>query len=346
MQQTILHRLRRFVCAASVVAVFAAPSIEEVSAQILPSFGGDRAGTSGFQFLKIPVDPRGAAMGHTVGATANDASSLFWNPALAAQAPGMQIGFDHTAYFADVRLEYVAVVYPLSGSGITLGGSVQTLNSGEMDVTTEFQPFGTGESFELNDIAAGLTFSQRLTDLFSYGVTAKYVQESVAGISTKTVVMDLGIFYRVGTTGAQMGVSIRNFGLDASAEGDLERNIIGSSSTVIESDFESVTPPTTFLLGIAYELMQDRPNSDLVLSAQLTNPNDNVESWNIGAEYIWNNTLILRTGYRFGIEEYTLPGLGVGINLPTPGPDIRFDYSYSQLERLGAVHRIGINLGL
>lgn len=345
MLRRITHSVSRFVATCLVVAVVALPGARELSGQILPTFGGDRAGTSGFQFLKIPVDPRGAAMGHTVGATANDASSLFWNPALAAQANGMQLGFNHTAYFADVRLEYIAVVYPMS-NGITLGGSVQTLNSGEMDVTTEFQPFGTGETFQLNDLAAGLTFSQRLTDLFSYGLTAKFVQESVAGVSTRTAVMDLGIFYRVGTTGAQMGVSIRNFGLDATASGEIERNVIGTNPTIVESDFESITPPTTFLLGVAYEIFQSSPNSDLVVSAQLTNPNDNVESWNVGAEYTWNDILILRSGYRFGIEEYTIPGLGVGINIPVGGPDIRFDYGYSSLERLGSVHRVGINVGL
>ena len=54
-------------------------------AQILPAFGNDRKGTAGFQFLKIPVDARAAAMGETVVANAFDASALFWNPALAAQ---------------------------------------------------------------------------------------------------------------------------------------------------------------------------------------------------------------------------------------------------------------------
>ncbi|NND71705.1 MAG: PorV/PorQ family protein [Rhodothermales bacterium] len=318
----------------------------EASGQIFPTFGGDRSGTSGFQFLKIPVDARGAAMGHTVGATATDASSLFWNPALASQSQGMQLGFSHTEYFADVRLEYIAFIYPLSRGGVSLGASVQTLNSGDMNVTTEFQPFGTGETFALSDLAASLTFSQRLTDLFSYGLTAKYVQESVAGISTETVVLDLGIFYRVGGTGAQMGVSIRNFGLDASPSGELERTVIGESIGVVETDFESMTPPTTFLLSVAYDVFQNRPSSDLSVSVQLSNPNDNVESWNVGAEYIWNGTLILRSGYRFGIEEYTTPSAGVGLMIPGLGPDIRFDYGFSRLERLGSIHRIGINVGL
>lgn len=344
MSKSIRNIAQAITCLLVVVGL--GTSAQIVNAQLLPSFGGDRAGTSGFQFLKIPVDARGAAMGHTVGATAMDASSLFWNPALAAQTDGMQLGFNHTAYFADVNLEYLAIVYPLNVGGITIGGSVQTLSSGDMNVTTEFQPFGTGESFQLNDLSAGLTFSQSLTDLFSYGVTGKYVQESAAGIKVQTVVLDLGIFYRVGGTGAQMGVSIRNFGLDSSPTGEISRTVIGDTPGIVETDFESLTPPTTFLLSVAYDVFRDRPASDLVVSAQLSNPNDNVESWNVGVEYTWNRILILRSGYRFGIEEFTIPSMGVGVAVPGVGPDIRFDYGFSRLDRLGSVHRIGINVGL
>lgn len=315
-------------------------------AQIVPSFGGDRAGTSGFQFLKIPVDARSAALGQTVAANAFDASSLYWNPALAAQTSGLQVGFNHTAYFVDVTVQYAALLYNLRQAGITVGASLHTLNSGDMDVTTEFQPFGTGETFSFTGVAAGLTVAQSLTDLFSYGLTAKYVRESAAGLETNTLVFDLGVFYRVGTTGAQMAVAIRNFGLDGTPEGEIQRTVIGDVTSVLEDDFESMTPPTTFLMGFTYNVFQANDQHQLLLSGQLNNPNDNAENWNTGVEYTWNETLVLRTGYRFGVEEYTTPSFGVGLIIPYLGPDLRFDYGFSRLERLGTINRIGINLHL
>ena len=316
------------------------------AAQLIPSFGSDRAGTSGFQFLKIPVDARAAALGETVAANAFDASALFWNPALAAQTPSSQAGVSHTTYYADVQIDYLGVIYHLRS--LTLGVSVQTLNSGEMDVTTEFEPFGTGETFRLFDFAAGLTVSQALTDLFSYGITAKYVRESVAGLVTSTAVFDLGIFYRIGTTGAQMAVVIRNFGLDGTPSGELPRTVIGQESIRIEDDFESMTPPTTFSLGLTYNALRNNPRNALLLSGQLNNPNDNAESFNVGIEYTWNNLLVLRGGYRFGVEEFDLPSFGVGLLLPNvvEAVQLRFDYGFTRLERLGAVHRVGLNLGL
>ncbi|GAB5519008.1 MAG: type IX secretion system outer membrane channel protein PorV [Rhodothermales bacterium] len=313
-------------------------------AQLIPSFGSDRAGTSGFQFLKIPVDARSAALGETVASNAFDASALFWNPALAAQSRQAQVGLSHTAYFADVQMDYVAAFRRFGG--FTLGASLQTLSSGEMDVTTEFQPFGTGQTFSYLDVAAGLTVAQQLTDLFSYGVTAKYIRESVAGLTTQTAVFDLGIFYRIGGSGVQMAVAIRNFGLDGTPDGELERVVIGG--VVTETDFESITPPTSFLLGMTYDVFQNNPQHSLQVSGQLSNPNDNAESLNAGVEYTWNDLLILRTGYRLGVDEYTTPSFGAGLNVPPfiGNLALRFDYGFTQLERLGTVHRVGLNLGL
>jgi hypothetical protein len=317
-----------------------------VCAQLLPSLGGERAGTSGFQFLKIPVDARSTALGNSVVASANDASALFWNPALAAQLPGSQVGLYRTAYFVDVSLSMAAASFRLKNTGIVLGGSIQTMNSGEMDVTTEFQPFGTGQTFSLTDVALGLTFSQALTDLFSYGITTKYIRESVIGVTAATVVFDMGFYYEIGSTGAQMAVAIRNFGFDAQPTGSIERKVIADDPVKTESSFERITPPTTFHLAAMYELLRANPTNSLKISGELSNPSDNAENVNLGVEYEWNQMLMLRLGYRFGIEEFQIPGIGVGLRVPLGGKHFRFDYAFNELERLGTIHRIGFNLFL
>jgi long-subunit fatty acid transport protein len=316
----------------------------------LPAFGNERAGTSGFQFLKVPVDARGAALGGTVVASADDASALFWNPALAARG-GTQIGLATTSYVADVKLHYAAgfseINTPLGAA--TIGLSLQALDSGEMDVTDEFSgPAGTGETFRLVDIALGVTVSQALTDLFSYGVTGKYVRESAADVSTSAGLLDLGVAYRVGDTGVRFGVAIRNFGFEVSPGGSITRPTLDGPDVVEE--FDGIDPPTTFLLGVSYRPLQALGYAggphDLTVSGQLTNPSDNAERFNIGTEYIWNETLALRAGYEFGLEESTVPSFGVGLVVPGLGPDLRVDYGFNRFDRLGNIHRIGLNLRL
>jgi len=321
-------------------------SVGSADAQLIPSFGRDRAGTSGFQFLKIPVDARSAAMSQAVATNAMDASALFWNPALIAQAPARTIfGVSHTRYFADVQINYLAAAQDIAG--MTVGVSLQTMDSGDMDVTTEFQPFGTGESFKVLDMSLGLTVAQQLTDLFSYGVTAKYVEEGIASVTFKTFVIDAGIYYRIGDTGANMGVSIRNFGFDSASDGEIERTVISNTGTLVEDAFEDITPATTFLMGLSYDVFhRSGGDNSLLLAVQLNNPNDNAESYNVGAEYTWNSLLALRTGYRFGVDELDMPSLGFGLILPGLGPDVRFDYGFNHLERLGSIHRISLDVGL
>lgn len=332
--------------AGGVIVLLLLCTVTSIHAQILPSLGGERAGTDGFQFLKIPIDARSTALGNSVVASANDASVLFWNPALAAQLPGNQIGLYQTAYVVNVTLSMAAATFRLKNTGITIGGSIQAMDSGEMDVTTEFQPFGTGQTFSLTDVAVGLTFSQALTDLFSYGLTTKYIRESVVGVTATTVAFDLGVFYRVGTTGAQMAVAIRNFGFDATPSGSIDRKVIADDPTKTETDFQRIGTPTTFHLSAMYEVLRSDSANSLRLSVELSNPSDNAENVNIGAEYEWNSLLMFRLGYRFGIEEFQLPGMGVGIRVPLGGKNFRFDYGFSELERLGTIHRFGFNLFL
>ncbi len=282
-------------------------------------------------------------MSETVVANATDASSMFWNPALLAQIQKKTvIGFSNTQYHADIRLNYFAASSQIGD--FKIGASVLAMDSGEMDVTTEFQPFGTGESFRVADVSVGLTVAQALTDLFSYGVTGRVVQENIASVSASTIVFDAGIFYRIGNTGAQMAVAIRSFGFDSSSDGEIERVVIGDPGIVVENSFEQITAPTTFMLGLTYQLFRGSGENSLLLSGQLNNPNDNSESFNFGVEYVWSNLLALRGGYRIGVEEISAPSFGVGLTVPGLGPDIRFDYGFSQLERLGSVHRIGLDV--
>ena len=63
------------------------------NAQLFPVLGGQRAGISTAQFLKIGVGGRAAALGESFVAIANDASALYWNPAGLAQFDKNQVIF-------------------------------------------------------------------------------------------------------------------------------------------------------------------------------------------------------------------------------------------------------------
>ncbi len=308
---------------------------------ILPSFGKSRSGTSGFQFVKITVDPRAAAMGNSVVADAKDGSSLYWNPALAVQSDQSEVLFSHSIYFMDITKEYVSYVQQLKS--IAVGVSLQYLNSGDIKETTEFQPLGTGLTFRTIHYSLGLTVSQKLTELFSYGLTVHFLDERIEEIQTKTGSVDLGFFYRVGDTGLRFAIGLNNFGPDAKPTGDTQRITLDGNQT--EKNFQKVSLPTTFIIGAAYDAYKSE-HSSLMISGQLTNPSDNAERVSVGVEYGFMHRFYLRGGYQFGVDEVKYPSGGIGVVVPAGKHSFNFDYSFSPYERLGNIHRLALKISI
>ncbi|AXJ02120.1 Protein of unknown function (DUF3308) [Cyclonatronum proteinivorum] len=337
------HRKYHILSAAVIMLLLMVGFADTAVAQrsIIPSLGDSRSGTSGFQFLKINPDARSSGLGASNVADATDASSLYLNPALAAQMQGNQIQISHTQYFTDISLNYAAYLH--RRGSMAFGASVLYLDSGDMNETTEFNPFGTGRTFRAINMAAGLTFAQELTNLFSYGVSLKYVEERIAEFEAQTVVFDVGFFYRVGDTGLRFAVGLNNFGIDASPSGEIRR--LDLEGEIIETEFEDVSPPTTFKMGAAYDIFNS-DNLSLTGLAQITNPADNAEQFSLGAELGYLNQFYLRAGYEFGVDEASLPSFGVGFNLPVLNYSLGLDYGFSTRDRLGSLHRFALKFTL
>jgi hypothetical protein len=335
---------KRF-CITALLLVVTAVS---ATAQLIPRLGQSRSGTSGFQFVKIGVDPRSAAMGFSAAADITDGAASYWNPALASQAKGSQAFASTTNYFVDTKLNYLSYIHRYHQYAI--GASLQYLDSGTMMETTEFNQFGTGRTFSTAHISAGLTLSQQLTNYFSYGATVRYLMERIEEVSLATVAVDLGFFYRVGDTGLRFVVGVNNFGGDAMPSGSTIRiglpDSLRPDGIVKESNFQRVTVPTTFILGAAYDVLKTK-DLNWLATAQLTNPSDNSERLAIGSEWRFVDRFMLRAGYTFGITEGNLPSFGAGIIQPLGGKrTVGFDYAFSHLERLGNTHRIALKFSL
>jgi hypothetical protein len=304
---------------------------------LIPSLGNSRSGTSGFQFLKINVDARSAAMAGSNIADAGDVSALYLNPALAVQRRGNQFYVGHTAYFADISMNYLGYIHRYRN--FAFGGAFTYLDSGSMEETTEFNPFGTGRTFRTIHMAAQLTMAQELTNLFSYGISLKYLDERIEEIQSQTAVIDIGFFYRVGETGLRFAIGLNNFGIDATPSGETVRQTLDGQ--VIESNFEDVGAPTTFSIGAAYDAYKT-DNFSVLVTGAVINPSDNAERFSLGTELSYMNMFYTRLGYEFGVDEANLPSFGVGFKLPVMSYGLGVDYGFSTRDRLGSLHRIAL----
>ena len=261
------------------------------AAQLLPVLGAQRAGTSTAVFLKIGVGARATAMGESFVAIANDASALFYNPAGITQFPETQVVLSHANWIADIKHQFLGVAYHLSPDD-AVGISITSLHTDDMPVTTEVQPKGTGDYFRYGDLALGVTYARKMTNQFSFGATVRFINETLAELHMRGIVVDFGTYYWTGLGTSRFSAVVTNFGNQMSPSGTAHPWGQAPITT-----FQEFPPPTTFKFGFAFDPVKDETNI-LTMSAQLNHPNDNSENLAFGAEYGWSNFLFLRGGYK------------------------------------------------
>ena len=313
---------------------------------ILPNLGGQRAGISSLQFLKIGVGARGPGMGESAVAVVNDVSALFWNPAAAVLNDQNGVMFAHSEWLVDMKHDFLGVTYHIT-PGDLVGFSVISLRTDDMPVTTELQPFGNGAYFHYSDLAIGLTYSKKMTAQFSFGTTVRYIEEDLADVKIRTALFDFGTFYTTGLGSLRIAVAVANFGGDVAPIGTAPQ-VDGSAV----SSFQSFSPPTVFKLGFAFEPLQTDQHR-ITMTVQLNHPNDNAEDMRFGVEYAWNNWLMLRGGLKrivgeswFAKSQQTADdfSFGFGVLIPLSFTTATFDYSYTNFNELGSVQRVSCGL--
>ncbi|MBM4165950.1 MAG: PorV/PorQ family protein [Ignavibacteria bacterium] len=321
-------------------------SVQTLHSQLVPNLGGQRAGISVYQFLKIGAGGRGTAMGESFTAVVNDASALYWNPAAITNFEYNQIIVSHTQWFVDIQHEFLGGVYHLSAAD-AIGVSFTSLHLDDMLQTTETQPFGTGRYFTFGDIAIAGTYARKMTEQFSFGVSLKYVEETLDMLKMRSMLVDVGTYYYTGIGTSRFAVVVTNFGNNATPTGTVEL----LDGKKIQS-FQSFSPPTLFKMGFAFEPYQSEFQR-ITTSAQINHPNDNAENLRVGIEYEWNKTLFLRGGIKrtfgqelFGEDETSAEyfSLGAGFYIPLSFTDINVDYSFAHFQRLGGAHRISLSI--
>lgn len=316
-------------------------------------FSQTKVGSTAAQFLGVPVGPRAISMGGAFVATANDVTSLYWNPAGASRMEANSALFAHTRWFADIDYNWAGAVLNLGGMG-SLGMSITYLDYGEMEVTTLAEQDGTGEFFSANDMALALTYAMNLTDRFSIGGTIKYVNQKIWNSSASGVGMDLGVLFLSDIYGLRIGASITNFGTDMQIDGkdlyvqhDIDPNNFGNNDQILATlNTDAFPMPLTFRVGLAMDVL-DLEDHRFTLGVDALHPNDNAESLNVGAEYVFNNLIAIRAGYKSLFLDNTEDGLtlGVGLNYDfSPGLGFFLDYAYQDFGILDYTQHFAIGV--
>jgi len=287
-------------------------------------------------------------MGGAFVSNANDVSALFWNPAGIVGVKSSGILFAHSEWWASIQMNHAAFVQSMEDIG-SIGVSVTVLSMDRMDVTTEAQPEGTGETFDAGDIMIGLTYARKLTEDFSVGITGKYVQQRIWNEKATGLAFDIGSQYHIGFRDLTIGMSMTNFGGDMTYDGNdliVDYAVVPQNSTVRMAPAhlapDAYPLPLHFQVGISISPYVSDDFS-VLLAADVAHPNDNSENINTGVELTFFKQFFLRGGYRFGydIDRATF-GAGVAASLGDVG--FTFDYSYVTFDLLPNISRFSIGM--
>jgi len=310
-------------------------------------------GTSAAAFLEIGVGARAEAMGSALTAISNDASALYWNAAGISGLTDVSITASHTEWLAETKFQNLGLVIPI-GDSKAFGFSLTMLDyMDKQPVRTIRYPEGTGEYYDASDLAIAVSYAMNITEGFSFGITGKYIYQTIWHESAAAFAADLGILYKTDLKGLTLGASISNFGSDMRLDGrdlirpyDEDQQNYSNDKLNVLLKTDEFSLPLLFRFGIAYNLAV-HSDHDFNLAADLLHPSNNVESMNVGLEYGFKNVLFLRGGYQSLFDNRSETGLTLGIGVRNPLSDfldIEFNYAYSDWGKLKSVQRFSIDL--
>jgi hypothetical protein len=309
----------------------------------------DKIAQTGFQFLSVINDARGAALGGAVTTLDMGSSSLFFNPACMVQMNGfLDISGSLNNFIADIKHNAFSLsVKPAGGKYGVFGFSLQTVDYGDNFYGTVVTNYGglddymdTGE-LSPTAMAIGAGYAKAISDKFSVGGQVRWVEQDLGEVAVsqfvrvptdttqeypdglkdssvvvtksfakRPLVFDFGTYYKTGFKSLVFGMSIRNF------------------STDIKYIHETFQLPLVFTVGIHMNLIdfinEESNNQRAILSINSSHYRSRQEDIQIAMEYQLMNVLSLRGGY---VSDKDEEGLNFGMGISFEG--LTFDYAYT-----------------
>jgi hypothetical protein len=339
-------------------------------------------GTTAAEFLLFGAGARGTALGDAFATIATDVSSLYYNPGGAALLPRAGASFSTYDYVADTRYSWGGIAFPFSGGSRTFGLQLGTFGFDDQQVYTVDQPDGTGAVYSVSQTFAGLTFAQNFSDRFSAGFTAKFVFDQLGEVNANAFAVDFGTNFHAELNNhpIRLAFVLSNLGTDLSYSGDAldvqsPRNpadpTSGANPPQLPQPAELKTKgfplPTTFRLGLAYDLITGTSNR-LTLISDFNQANNNRAGFAAGGEWALSQVggspfgVALRGSYSYAPannitladpsqsalgDEENLQGLafGGGVNYGSGNFSLGVDYAYKYLGVLGGTNFFTLSVG-
>jgi len=222
--------------------------------------GQTKAITTAVPFLSISPDARHAALGDAGVASSPDANSSYWNAAKLVFIDKKYGGtLSYTPWLGkiinDMSISYLSGFYKISQEQ-AISTSLKYFDLGDIFFTEDGV---IGTNFNPREFAVDFTYSRKLTEVLSLGLTGRYIHSNLTGAFSsggvdarpgKSVAADIGIFYTKELESAKS--SNLSFGAQISN--------IGAKITYSDNNNKDFLP-TNLRLGSTFTTSLDAYNS-------------------------------------------------------------------------------------
>jgi len=367
--------LTRAIVAAALGAVITSTAVAQEGTDNT-SFGGAAA-----EFLLLGAGARGAALGGSYAALANDVEALYFNPAGLAliERPGLMIGT--YTYLADTRYSWAGLAFPMGGGARSVGVQAGTFGFSDQHVYTLENPDGDGRTYSVSQTFIGLSYAQNFSDRFSAGLTGKFISDQLGETSGSAFAVDFGTSFhaQIGPRPIRASFVIQNLGSSLAHGGNaLDVTVVRAPPQNVENPPQDPQParlktkdwglPVQFRLGVAFDVLSVSA-SRVTLLGEFTQPNNTNASWAGGLEWAYTVGvtgvgLAARGSYAYQPDADLTPdaeaagftsslsrgsdglALGGGLSYHRPGGGfgMGLDYAYRSLGILGGTHFYSLSI--
>jgi hypothetical protein len=315
--------------------------------------GQTKAITTAVPFLSISPDARHAALGDAGVASSPDANSSYWNAAKLVFIDKKYGGtLSYTPWLGkiinDMSISYLSGFFKISQEQ-AISTSLKYFDLGDIFFTEDGV---VGTNFNPREFAVDFTYSRKLTEVLSLGLTGRYIHSNLTGAFSsggvdarpgKSVAADIGIFYTKELESAKssnlsFGASISNIGAKITYSDNNNKDFLptnlrlgGAFTTSLDAynsltfllDFNKLLVPTIdegqSLLDGMFSSFTDAPGGFSEEIQEITT--------SMGVEYWYNEIFAARIGYFLeaydkGNRKYFTAGAGFRKN------NFGFDIAY------------------
>lgn len=277
-------------------------------------------GSSGFLFLRLGNGARASGMGEAFTAVADDATSMYWNPAGLAAVDGVELNLSHSEWLVDIRFEQISVVNEMLGGAVGL--SFTGLFYGDLERYGSYPSLVPDGTFSPYDFSFSAGYGTDILPNIAVGGAVKLIYEKIDFESATSWAVDLGLSHRSMIEGLTLAASVLN---------------LGPQATFVEEKFY---PPLQLRGGASYRYDAPWVHGNVITAADIVFPNDGEAKLHLGAEYNYERYLSVRAGYK---SNYYVQGptLGIGVRYR----NLCFDYAFMPIEfDLGDSHRLSFTI--